>query len=448
MTNDLTQGNIFKVILRFSLPFIISNFLQTFYGLADLFITGQFNGAGAITAVSVGSQITHMLTVVIVGLSTGGSVAISVAVGAGDKKGQSRAIGNTIRIFAVFSVILTVVLLVFTDGILNLLSVPPEAYLSAKAYVTVCFAGVPFITAYNVASGIFRGMGDSKTPMYFVAIAGIINVILDYILIGPFSMGAAGAAYATVISQALSVVLAVVFLLKMKNSVKLSKEDLKTDRVVTGKILKTGVPVALQEGFIQVSFLVITVIANRRGVDTAAAVGIVEKIISFLFLIPSAMLSTTSMITAQSIGAGKHERGRQALKCCCLICFFSGMVFFVLAQFFGAQIVGIFAKDEAEVIRLGAQYFSSYSVDCAIAGIHFCFSGYFNAYQKSWITFLHNAASIILVRIPGSYFAAVHFPETLFPMGLAAPLGSLLSVIICVIFYCKMEKSIRGRFCD
>ena len=444
MKNDLTQGNILGVIFRFSLPFIISNFLQTFYGLADLFITGQFNGAPVITAVSVGSQITHMLTVVIVGLAAGGAVVLGFAVGAGDRKQRNAAIGNTVRIFAFFSVLLTAVLLIFTDEILDLLSVPPEALESARDYVTICFWGVVFITAYNVLSSIFRGMGDSSTPMYFVAAAGVVNVILDYVFIGPMSMGAKGAALATIISQALSVVLALVFLFK-KGDVRLKWADLKREPAVSGKILRTGVPVALQEGFIQVSFLVITAIANRRGVDTAAAVGIVEKIISFLFLIPSAMLSTVSMITAQCIGAGKHERGRQALKWCCIICFTAGTVFFVMAQFFGARIVGIFAGDEAEVIRLGAQYFSSYSVDCAVAGIHFCFSGYFNAYQRSWITFLHNSLSIILLRIPGSYFAAVHYPGTLFPMGLAAPLGSLLSVIICVCFYMYLQRPAKKQ---
>jgi len=439
MKNDLTQGNILGVIFRFSLPFIISNFLQTFYGLADLFITGQFNGAAVITAVSVGSQITHMLTVVIVGLSTGGAVVLGIAAGAGDRKQKSAAIGNTVRIFAIFSVLLTALLLIFTDDILKLLSVPPEAFESARDYVTICFFGVVFITAYNVLAGIFRALGDSRTPMFFVAAAGVVNVVLDYVFIGPMSMGAGGAALATILSQALSVVLAIIFLFK-KEDVSLKREDLKRDQAVSGKILRTGVPVALQEGFIQVSFLVITAIANRRGVDTAAAVGIVEKIISFLFLIPSAMLSTVSMITAQCIGAGRHERGRQTLKWCCIICFSAGTIFFIMAQFFGAQILGIFAHDEPEVIRLGAQYFSSYSVDCALAGIHFCFSGYFNACQKSWITFLHNSLSIILLRIPGSYFAAVRYPDTLFPMGMAAPLGSLLSVIICVGFYLCLQR--------
>ncbi len=440
MKNDLTKGNILTLIVRFSLPFILSNFLQTFYGLADLFIVGRFNGAGDITAVSVGSQITHMLTVVIVGLAVGGAVSLSHAVGAKNKDEISKVIGNTISVFAVFALVLTLVLIINTDNILSILSVPKEALSSAKSYCMICFAGVPFITAYNVISSIYRGLGDSKSPMYFVAAAGVINIILDYILIGPFAMGAAGAALATVISQAVSVIISIIALFRMKQVFTLKRSDIPFDQRVSGKILKIGLPVAVQEGFIQISFLVITVIANRRGVDTAAAVGIVEKVIGFLFLIPSSMMSTVSLITAQNIGAGLHERGKKALKYCCLICVGAGMIFFVLAQFLGGAVVGLFAGDETEVIRLGEQYFSSYSLDCAVAGIQFCFSGYFNAYQKSWVTFLHNTLSILLVRIPGAYYAAFAFPETLFPMGLAAPLGSLLSIIICLCYYSYMNR--------
>ncbi len=440
MKNDLTKGNIFNLIIRFSLPFLFSNFLQTFYGLADLFIIGRFNGAEAITAVSVGSQITHMMTVVIVGLAVGGAVSLSHVVGAKDKGGISKVIGNTISVFAVFALLLTAILLLNTENILRLLAVPDEAMQSAYAYCTVCFAGVPFITAYNVISSIYRGLGDSKSPMYFVAAAGVINIFLDYLLIGPMSMGAAGAALATVISQAISVVISIIALSRMKDTFTIKRKDLVFERKVSGKILKIGIPVAVQEGFIQISFLVITVIANKRGVDTAAAVGIVEKIIGFLFLVPSSMMATVSMITAQNIGAGLYERGKQALKYCCIICFTAGMVFFILGQFTGLYVVGLFAKDEPEVVRLGAQYFSSYVLDCAIAGIHFSFSGYFNAYQKSWVTFVHNLLSILLVRIPGAYYAAFAFPDTLFPMGLAAPLGSLLSVIICLCYYFYMNK--------
>ncbi len=444
MKNDLTQGNIVKLMMRFSLPFLFSCFLQTFYGLADLFITGRFNGAEVITAVSVGSQVMHMLTVVIVGLATGSVVLISRCIGAGDMKGAKQAIGNTILVFTVFAAALTLILLILTRQILSALSVPEESLKQAGSYLLICFLGVPFITAYNVISSIFRGLGDTKSPMIFVAAAGLVNILLDYILIGPCGLGAAGAAFATVLSQAASVAFALIFLRHSGTDLRLSKQDLRYESSVTGKLLKVGVPIAIQEGFIQISFLVITVIANRRGVDVAAAVGIVEKIISFLFLVPSAMLSTVSAMAAQNAGAGLHERGKKVLFAGTAICVCIGCIFTVAAQFAAEDMVALFAKNEPEVIRLGGQYFRSYVSDCIFAGIHFCFSGYFSAYQRSWISFLHNAASILLVRIPGAYLASVYYPDNLFPMGLAAPAGSLLSALICVCFFLYIEKRQGG----
>ena len=425
-------------MMQFAVPYLIACFLQTFYGMADLFITGQFNGAAAVSAVAVGSQVMHMLTVVIVGLAMGTTVCISRSVGAGSKKHVAGFIGNSAVLFSGFAAVLTILLLIFTGGILKLLAVPSEALVQARQYLIICFVGVPFITAYNVVSSIFRGLGDTKSPMIFVAIAGLINVGFDYILIGPLGMGAAGAAIATVGSQAFSVVIALIFLLRGKESIGVSRRDFIPKRDYMGQLLGIGVPVAFQEGLIQVSFLVITAIANSRGVNVAAAVGIVEKIICFLFLVPSSMLSTVSAVAAQNAGAGKHERGRKALWYGISVCVITGAVVFVTCQFAAERIVGVFVTDEPEVVRLGGQYLRSYTIDCAVAGIQFCFSGYFSAYGKSLYSFFHNITSIALVRIPGAYLASVLFPATLYPMGLAAPMGSLLSSVICVFLYRRL----------
>ena len=444
MQKDLTRGNLFGKMMQFAVPFLIACFLQTFYGMADLFITGQFNGAAAVSAVSVGSQVMHMLTVVIVGLAMGTTVCVSRCVGAGDKKQAAGFIGNSAVLFAGFAAVLTIVLLLCTGGILKILSVPGEALVQARNYLLICFIGVPFITAYNVISSIFRGMGDTKSPMIFVAIAGLINVGFDYILIGPMGMGAAGAAIATVGSQAFSVVIALYFLIRGKEAMQISRRDFVPDGRYLGQLLGIGLPVAFQEGMIQVSFLVITAIANSRGVNGAAAVGIVEKIISFLFLVPSSMLSTVSAVTAQNAGAGKHERGRLALRYGIAVCVSVGLVVFVICQFASEGIVGLFVVNEPDVVRLGGQYLRSYSIDCAVAGIQFCFSGYFSAYGKSQYSFLHNIISIATVRIPGAWLASVLFPATLYPMGLAAPMGSLLSSVICVFLYRRLAREI-GR---
>lgn len=440
MQLDLTKGNLFHKMMRFAVPYLIACFLQTFYGLADLFITGRFNGAGPVTAVSVGSQVTHMLTVVIVGLAMGTTVSISRAVGAGQKRQAARFIGNSVTIFAVFAAALTVILLVCTNGILGILSTPPEAYVQAQQYLFICFIGVPFITAYNVISSVFRGMGDSRSPMIFVAIAGLINVGADYVLIGPMGMGAAGAALATVCSQAFSVVIALLSLRRRDMGISITRADFRPDKEAMRQIIGIGLPVALQEGLIQVSFLVITAIANSRGVDVAAAVGIVEKVISFLFLVPSAMLSTVSATAAQNSGAGLHDRGNSALRYGIAVSVSFGICAFAVCQFFAPEIVGLFASREPEVVRLGAQYLRTYSIDCIAAGVHFCFSGYFSAYGKSMYSFIHNIISILTFRIPGAYLASVWFPDSLYAMGLAAPMGSTLSVLICIFLYRHLRR--------
>ncbi len=444
---DLTSGSIFGNLLYFSVPYLISCFLQTFYGLADLFITGRFNGASTISAVAIGSQLMHMLTVIIVGLAMGATVSIGNAVGAKDAREAGRNIGAAVSVFAVFSVLVTMLLILTRNPILRILSTPPEAFEEAGRYVLICFIGVPFITAYNVISSIFRGLGDTKSPMVFVFAAGVINVILDYILIGPLAMGAMGAALATVISQALSVLLALLFL---RNALKprdaqaapaiLKLQDLKPDGQVLSRILKVGIPVACQDGLIQISFLVITAIANSRGVDVAAAVGIVEKIISFLFLVPSAMLSSVSAIAAQNAGAGEDDRALKTLHIAIGTCVVYGILTVIVCELWTPQIVGLFT-DQPAVVTLGSQYLRSYAFDTIAAGVHFCYSGFFCAYGKAVYSFIHNIASIILMRIPGAWLASVLFPATLLPMGAAAPLGSLLSAMICIFLCRHMLKS-------
>ncbi len=438
MQRDLTKGSIFHNVIYFAIPYLISCFLQTFYGLADLFITGQFNGAATVTAVSVGSQIMHMITVIIVGLAMGTTVTVGMCIGEKNREKASDYIGNSIIIFSVMSIILTILTIVFSGKILILLSTPAQAIAETEKYIIVCFAGIPFITGYNVISSIFRGMGDTKSPLIFVGIAGILNIIGDYILIGALNMGALGAAVATVSSQACSVIIAVVILLKRGNLVHITMDSLKLKKEYVKKILIIGTPISFQDGLIQVSFLVITAIANSRGVDVAAAVGIVEKIISFLFLVPSAMLSTVSAIAAQNAGAGSHERAKSTLYYGIRICIVYGIITIIVCEPLASVIVSIFVKNEPKVVILGAQYLRTYVFDCLFAGMHFCFSGYFSAYGKSIYSFIHNIISIVLMRIPGAYLASVFFPATLYAMGIAAPAGSLLSVIICMYLYLKI----------
>ncbi len=442
MERDLTSGSVWKNIVYFSLPYLLSYFLQTLYGLADLFIVGQFDGVASTTAVSIGSQVMHMLTVMIVGLAMGTTVNIGRAVGARDTKKASKVVGNTMVLFIGVSVVLAVVLLLLVRPIVNVMSTPEEAVEGTVRYLTICFIGIPFITAYNVIASIFRGLGDSKSPMYFIVIACVANIALDYICIGAFHMGPEGAALGTTLSQTISVVVSLWVILKKQTGISVKREDFRPDRVTMGQVLKIGIPIAAQDGFIQVAFIIITIIANRRGLSAAAAVGIVEKIISFLFLMPSSMLSTVSALGAQNMGAGKYERADQILRYAMGIAVGFGLFVSLLIQVTAETAVGLFTTD-AVVILLGAQYIRGYIWDCIFAGVHFSFSGYFCAYGRSEISFIHNLIAILCVRIPGVYLTSKIFPDTLFPMGLATATGSLLSVIICMIAFDWLKKQKR-----
>lgn len=442
MERNLTSGSVLSNILYFSLPYLLSYFLQTLYGMADLFIIGQFDGVAGTTAVSIGSQIMHMLTVMIVGLAMGATVNIGHAVGAGDRKKASLVIGNTATLFMAVSIPLTILLICLVKPVVMVMSTPAEAVSGTAAYLTICFAGIPFITVYNVISSVFRGLGDSKSPMYFIAVACAANIILDLVFMGVMDMGPAGAALGTTLSQTISVAVALIAIVK-RRLISVSRSDFRPCREHIRRILNIGVPVALQDGFIQIAFIVITIIANQRGLNDAAAVGIVEKIIGFIFLVPSSMLSTVSAVCAQNIGAGKLERAAKTLRYAIFIAAGFGLVVSVLIQFIAELVVGLFSSDTA-VITMGGQYFRGYVADCMFAGIHFCFSGYFCAYGKSGISFLHNFLSVLLARVPGAYLASKMFADTLLPMGLAAVAGSILSVIICTIAFIWIRKREPG----
>ncbi len=438
--HDLTQGGILRNLADFAVPYLCSYFLQILYGMADLFIIGRYCGVESTTAVSIGSQVMHMLTVVIIGLAMGTTVVVGQSVGAGNLRRTALVVGNTVTLFMCFALFLMAVLLVAADGIVGLVSTPAEAVEGTRRYLSICFLGIPFIVAYNIIAGIFRGLGDSRSPMYFIAIACVTNIVLDYVFIGLLDMKAAGAALGTTLAQALSVVVSLV-MIRRRRLISIVRSDLRPRQEAMGAVLRIGVPVALQDGFIQVAFIVITVIANLRGLTDAAAVGIVEKVIGAVFLVPSSLLSAVSVICAQNIGAGKLWRARHTLRDAVLVAAVYGVVVAAVMQFLDRQTVGLFTSDAA-VVRSGANYLRSYIWDTVFAGIHFCFSGFFCACGRAVLSFVHNLASTLLVRIPFSWLLSAAHPESLYPMGWATPAGSFLSVLICAGFYLWMLKKV------
>lgn len=431
---DLTKGSVVGNILSFSLPYMLAYFLQILYGLADLFVIGQYCGVDSTTAVSNGAQVMYMVTVILIGLAMGTTVLTARSVGAKDAVRTRQIVGNTITMFALLALALMVVLLSLRGWIVGVMDTPAEAVGGMRQYLTVCFVGIPFIIAYNIIASIFRGLGDSRSPMVFVAVACAFNIALDYLFIGYFDLGALGAALGTTLSQMASVCFALCSIRRHHGVLDVSREDLRLRRAVVGQILKIGLPVAMQDGFIQVSFIAITIIANGRGLVDAAAVGIVEKFIGLVFIVPSAMLSTVSAIAAQNIGASQLDRAVRTMRCAMMITTVYGVVCAVVLQFIPGLAVGIFT-DNAQVLAQGSDYLRGYVWDCIFASIHFCFSGFFTACGYSIISFAHNSISIVTARIPLAWLASRLYPDTLYPMGLATCTGSVVSCVICLVAF-------------
>lgn len=432
----MTENNkaVLKNLVKFAIPYMIAAFLQTLYGLIDMFVVGFFNNAATTTAVAVGSQIMHMIVVVIVGLTLGITVQVGNNLGAQNTANIRKTIASAIIFFMGISLIMMVVLLLLNKVIVGLVLTPVEAANQTRQYFFVATWGIPFIFFYNIFSAIFRGLGDSKRPMYAVAIGGLVNVGLDFLFVGAFHLQAKGAAIATVVGQLFSGLIIYALYKKNMSEYVLKKHEYKIHKPILKNVVYVGVPVALQDGFIQVAFMVITVIANSRGLIDSAAVGVVEKLICFFFLVPSAFMSAVSAITAQCHGGQRLPEAKITLKYGLIITVCWGILIALICQVIPDNLVGIFTRDEM-VKTAGAAYLKGYSIDTALAAIHFCFSGYFCGIQKSYISFVHNLISVLFVRVPGSYLASKMFVDSLFPMGLAAPAGSLVSAVICVIFY-------------
>lgn len=375
--NLLTEGSIFKSLMKFSFPFLLASLLQAFYGAADLFVVGQYADSAAVSAVAIGSQVMQTITGVILGITTGGTILIGQYLGAKREKDMAKTIGTIICVFGFLSIVLTILMVLFTNPIARIMHTPDEAMKYTQQYIFICSCGIPFIIGYNAVSGILRGMGDSKTPLYFIAIACVINITVDIILVDFFKMGAVGAAAATVGAQGISFLLAVLFLWKKGFPFEFGKKYILLFPKKAKIIFHLGLPIALQDGLINISFLLITTIINTMGLTASAAVGVVEKIIVFAMLPPTAFASAIAVMTAQNIGAGKVERAQKSLYAGIACSLVMGIAFWIYSQISPESITSLFSNDK-EVIYTAAAYLKSYSLDCILVCFIFCMNSFFS----------------------------------------------------------------------
>ncbi|MDR3148601.1 MAG: MATE family efflux transporter [Oscillospiraceae bacterium] len=442
MKNNLTEGSVWKVLLRFTIPFLLSGLFQVAYGTVDVYFLGHYGQGASLAGVSSASQAMSMLTFGFMGLATGGTVLIGQSVGAKDDKTAGKATGNIITIFACVAVFCTAILLLLHSNINNLMNVPEDAKKYANDYLLVCGLGSVFIMGYNVASSILCGLGNSKAPLYFVAAGCVANIVVDYIFVAKLNMNAVGAALATVLAQAVSLIFAIIYIKVTKLPFSFSKRDLILDKATSGRILKIGVPAALQQSLIGFSFNLITTITNGMGVAAAGGCGVVGKAVDLCMMIPSSFSSAITSITAQNVGAGKPERALKSMWYGVLLSLVFAVPYMLLGTFKPEFVVGILSSDPA-VIEAGARYLIPFSWDCVLVSFVFCMNGYFNGRGKSLFTMAHNISTTFLVRIPIVWFASRAAGATLFEVGLGTPIATFASLIICLVYLQIMRKQAK-----
>lgn len=437
--NNLTQGSIFKGLISFALPYFGANVMQALYSAVDLFTVGQFSGTSAISAVNIGSQIMLIVTGFIIGCSIGTTVTIGMHVGSKNMEKASSALANTIILFAALGLILTCSMLAFSQSLAALMQTPAASYNETVTYVFICTLGIPFIILFNGSAAVFRGLGDSKTPMLVVAIACVINIAGDFLLTGFLRLGVVGVAAATTFAQMISSVAALCLIKKKGLPFEFGIRKIRFHKGIFKDIVYSGLPVAAQDTLINFSFMILTVIANTRGLVASGAVGVVEKLITFMFLVPSSMLSAITAITAQNIGAGKKERAVKATHYGMIVTAVFGCIMAALSWTCPRALTGIFTTDK-EVIDAATEYLKTYSLDCILVAYTFCINGYLCGIGKSFVSFIHSVLGIFLVRIPVAMLLSALFPNTLLPMGLASPLGSAFSILVLTVYFTVQKK--------
>ncbi len=432
---DLTKGSVGKQLIQFSVPFLLSNLLQAFYSVADMIIVGRLCGTHGITGVNIGSQINILVTGAAFGLAVGGTVLIAQYGGAQKFDEQRKTIGTLFTAYMILSVVCTAVMLFLDNTLLDLLNTPEVAYTEAQNYYNICMAGLVFMFAYNVISAILRGMGDSKRPLYFVLIATIVNIIGDIILVGPFNMGAAGAAYATVGAQALSVILSLIYLIKNHFFIGYKKTDFKIDKEKMKMLLKLGLPSSVQQVVVSFSFLTLTALVNSlpNAAIASACQGIGGKVNSFAVLPSLAMSSAVSSMAGQNIGAGEHARAKKTMLTGMGIAFAISAIVFVIVEMFPQPIISLFDTNP-EVISVGTEYMRYIALDYLFVPFVFCMNGL--AIGAGYTNFaLFNACfSSILVRVPFAYLIVSLTDLGFNGIGLATGLASFASIIVGAIF--------------
>lgn len=437
--NNFTEGNILKKLSLFMLPVLGALILQAAYSAVDLLVVGRFGSTAGLSAVSTGSQLMNLVTFMVTQLAMGATVLIARYLGEKKPERIGAVLGSATVVFAILATVLFVLLVFFAHPIAVLMQAPSEALGLTTRYVRICGMEIFFIVAYNMLAAIFRGLGDSKSPLLFVLVACLINIAGDLLFVAGFKMDAAGAAIATIMAQAVSVVLAIVILLKKDLPFTLKKSDFRLNPQCR-KFLQVGLPLALQEVLTQASFLALCAFVNRLGLTASSGYGVASKIVSFAMLIPSALMQSMASFVAQNVGASKPKRAKQAMFTGMGIGLVFGCAVFALVMLKGDMLAGIFSTD-AEVVQKGFEYLKGFAPETILTAILFSMLGYFNGNNKTVFVMIQGLVQTLLVRLPMSYLMSIQPNASLTKIGLAAPVSTLVGVLLNTAFYLYFTHS-------
>ena len=441
---DFTQGNILKKLVAFMMPVLGALILQAAYGAVDLLVVGRFGSTSGLSAVSTGSQVLNLVTFVVIQFAMGITVLIARYLGEKRPEQIGSVIGGAAIVFTMISIVLFIVMVGFAHPISVLMQAPEEAVALTASYVRICGSGIFFIVAYNLLSAIFRGLGDSKSPLLFVLVACIVNVIGDLVLVAGLHMDAAGAAIATVSAQALSVVFAVVLLIKKKLPFTITKKDFRLNPQCR-RFFKIGLPLALQEFLTQISFLALCAFVNRLGLEASSGYGVACKIVNFAMLVPSSLMQSMASFVSQNVGAGKPKRARKSMLTGIGVGLSVGCLVFILILLKGDVLAGFFSAD-AGVIQKGFDYLKGFAPETLVTAVLFSMIGYFNGNNQTIWVMVQGLVQTLLVRLPMAYFMSIQPDASLTKIGLAAPVSTTVGIILNIGFFLYFTRA-KKRNC-
>ena len=438
-SGNFTEGKILAPLLKFALPVMLALLLQSLYGAVDLMIVGHFASSADVSAVSTGAQIMMTVTSVLAGLSMGTTILIGQLLGKNENEQAGKAVGASIVYFAGIALLMSALMVPGGSFLAGLMNAPAEAFSRTVSYIRICSSGLIFITAYNLLGALFRGLGNSKIPLMTVAIAAVINIVLDLVFVRVFGMGASGAALATVISQGCSVLLSLVLIRSAEMPFLFHRDMIRFDMGITKQITGFGFPIALADFLVGISFLIILAIVNSLGLMASAGMGVAEKVCGFIMLVPSAFGQSMASFVAQNYGARKMDRAKTALRMGIGVSLAFGIIMGYISFFHGDLLCGIFSND-AEVIAQGWEYLKAYAIDCLLTSFFFCYTGYFNGCGYTKFVMAQSMIGAFGVRIPVSWLMSKVKPVSLFKVGMATPASSLVQTVLCIVYMHTIAK--------